>query len=142
MRNSVFILAVLLIAVSTSCGPNPPSEKEVRERIMGAYCAENGNYRLELKDSTYFNRKVVMGPFGEGPNRESCNGLYRLELQNNQWILKFEKDKRPKTVLENCEQTFTIWTPEQGFTYGGESTVTIEDLIDGKTLTKGACKDF
>jgi hypothetical protein len=141
MKNTLLPLVVSMLLVLASCGPTPPSEEDVRTRIMGAYCADNGNYRLELKDSTYFNRKVVMGPQGLGPNRESCNGLYRLSLENDQWILQFEKDNRPKTVFEDCEKTMVIWTAEKGFTNGTEETITIEDLIDGKTLTKGACDD-
>lgn len=141
MKLPAYLLFALVALMMTACGPTPPSIDEVKERIIGAYCAEDGNYRLELKDSTYFNRKVVMGPLGQGPNRESCNGLYKLVLEDNQWILQFQKDNRPKTIFESCEKSFVVWNPEKGYVYGTEKSITMVDLIDGKTLTKGACDD-
>ncbi|MCI4669281.1 MAG: hypothetical protein MRZ79_14195 [Bacteroidia bacterium] len=141
MKIPAYLLFALVAMTLSSCGPTPPPIEEVREQIKGAYCAENGNYRLELKDSTYFNRKVVMGPLGQGPNRESCNGLYKLVLENKQWVLKFEKDNRPKTIFEDCEKSFVVWTAEKGYVMNTETSVTMLDLIDGKTLTKGSCDD-
>ncbi|GAB4426882.1 MAG: hypothetical protein OHK0039_44980 [Bacteroidia bacterium] len=127
-----------LLALLAACGPTPPSEDELRAHIVGVYCDDS--YRLELTDSTYMNRKVVQSPLRTGLVRESCKGHYTLVLEKNKWIIRFEKDEKPKSVFQDCEREYVLWTPEEGYLVG-EETVKMKDLFDEKELTKGSCED-
>ena len=140
MKKSTYLLSIATVLIMWSCGPTPPADEEIRSRIKGVYCSEDGSYRLEIKDSTYFNRKVEMGPLGKGPQRESCIGPYELKLEEDKWVLTFGKDARARTLFKDCGMEVVIWNKEEGFVYGDEETTTMVDLIDGTTLTKGPCE--
>ncbi|MEL6132263.1 MAG: hypothetical protein AAFR59_02735 [Bacteroidota bacterium] len=141
-KSALYISLIILLALIQACGPTPPERAEVEGRIFGAYCDSTGDYRLDLKkDMTYLNRKLEIGPLGAGGQREACLGDFTLELVNeNEWVLAFGKDDRTAAPLQSCEKTYTIWSPETGYTMGDENTVIIKDLFDGKELTKGICK--
>lgn len=127
-----------LALIMTACGPQPPSEEELRSRIVGTYCA--ANYRLVLTDSTYHNRKVVESPLRSGLMRESCQGNYLLVFEDNAWTIRFTRDERPNSTFHNCEKEFVLWDREKGYLGGDEQTV-MPDLFDEKELVKGSCDD-
>ena len=123
-----------------ACGPTPPSEAEVRTMLKGSYCS--GDYKLELTDSTYQNRKFIQSPLRSGLLRESCNGTYSVNFENNQWILRFDKDEQPDNALFiNCEKEYVIWSKADEYTISTEPVI-LKDLFDGVELTKGACEDI
>ncbi|WNJ16143.1 hypothetical protein [Pontibacter sp. G13] len=133
--SSFFALALAI----TACGPTPPTEDMVRERIVGSYC-DGFTYRLELTDSTYRNRKMIRAVLSNSLIPESCNGTYQLVYENSQWVIQFAKDDRPNNSFFNdCEMDMVIWNKEEGFIGGEEDQITIKDLFDGKTLVKGTC---
>ena len=129
---------ICLIGLLLSCGPTPPSEVEVRTRILGNYC-EGWKYRLELTDSTYVNRSVEQGAFRHDVYLR-CSGTYSLKLENDQWIIRFEKDDRPNTTHQFCEQEYVLWSKEEGY-IGGENSIILRAPLDGKTLIKGPCDE-
>ncbi|MEZ4777451.1 MAG: hypothetical protein R3D00_30020 [Bacteroidia bacterium] len=124
----------------TGCGPQAPAEAEIRAMIVGTYC--EGDYRLELTDSTYMNRKFVKSPLRSGMVREACNGTYTLVYENESWILRFEADDSPGNSLFNdCKQDIVVWNKTDQFLIGTEP-VTLTDLFDQVVLTKDACDDL
>lgn len=127
-----------LIACLTACGPIPPSEEELRNQIVGVYCTDM--YRLELSDSTYMNRKIMQSPLRSGLVRESCSGMYFLVFENESWILRFQKDENPRSVFQDCEREYVLWSKEEEYLFDQEN-ITLKDLFDGKELQKGACDD-
>jgi hypothetical protein len=141
MKNLVFpLLYILSISLFMACGPTPPSEQELRSMLKGTYCAED--YKLELTDSTYQNRKFIRSPLRSGLMRESCNGTYDLAFEKDQWILRFNKDEQPDNALfMNCESEFVIWSKADEYTISTQP-VMLKDLFDGVELKKGACEDL
>ena len=141
MKNFVFpSLYIFCISLLFACGPTPPSEQELRTMLKGTFCAEN--YKLELTDSTYQNRKFIQSPLRSGLMRESCNGTYDLAFENDQWILRFNKDEQPDNALFlNCEKEYIIWTKADEFAISTEPVI-LPDLFDGVELKKGACEDL
>ena len=131
----LFLMA--LTAILASCGPTVPTEAEVRARVLGVYCADS--YRLELTDSTYFNRKVSPSPLGRGQAYESCRGRFVLSFEEDQWVIRFARDRRPQAI-QNCEGEYILWNAQSGFVHGDEETITLPDLFDHQELTKDACE--
>ena len=127
----------MIIAVLSSCGPTAPTEAEVREKIIGEYCA--GNYRLVLTDSTYRNRKMNQGMISSSMFAESCKGTYELVYENDAWVINFNKDNNPQGIM-NCKKSYVVWNKEKEFVVGNEKKVIMWDLIDETALTKGACE--
>jgi hypothetical protein len=136
MKISFFLLSLTLFLLA--CGPTPPTEAEIRARYLGTYC-DGWKYRLELTDSTYMNRSVEKGTF-QNIIYLSCNGTYSFVMEEGQWIIRFEKDERPQTTLESCEQTVVLWSKETGYA-GGDDITTLVAPLDGKTLSKGSCEE-
>ncbi|MEZ4827255.1 MAG: hypothetical protein R3C61_13405 [Bacteroidia bacterium] len=139
----IFVLipfALTAVLMMTGCGPQAPAEAEIRAMIVGTYC--EGDYRLELTDSTYMNRKFVQSPLRTGMVRESCNGNYSLVFENDSWIVRIEADDSPGNSLFNdCKQDVVIWTSKDQYLIGTEP-VTMKDLFDQVVLTKDACDDL
>jgi len=129
----LFLLA--LSAIMVSCGPTVPTEAEVRARVLGEYCADS--YYLELTDSTYLNRKVYSSPLSNS-YRESCRGRFLLAFEEEQWIIRFEKDRRPQGI-DNCEGEYVLWNAQDGYVHGDDENITLPDLFDNTELVKGAC---
>lgn len=130
--------ACLFFAALSACGPQVPTEAEIRLKIKGTYCIDK--YRLVIEDSTYRCRRFSAGIISSTPIRESCKGDYELALENNQWTIHFNKDPRPQGI-KNCQKKFILWNAEKGYlTDAGEKTV-MWDLFDEKPLAKGACED-
>ncbi|MDX2247456.1 MAG: hypothetical protein SF052_11800 [Bacteroidia bacterium] len=128
------------ITMFTGCGPEVPAEAEIRTMIVGVYC--DGDYRLELTDSTYMNRKFVQSPLRSGMVREACNGNYSIVYENDSWILRFEADDSPgNSLFNNCKQDVVVWNKTDLFLMGTEP-ITMKDLFDGVVLTKDACDDL
>ncbi len=124
------------------CQPSPPTEAEVRAKLMGNYCDEEQVFRLEVKnDSTYFHRKAQKGILTtRSLSYESCNGTYELLLEGEVWKLHFLPDDRPlNSLFKNCERVVDVWNPEEGYLIG-EATVHLPDLFDNTTLTKNICE--
>lgn len=138
IRKLHYLLAGLTGAIFVACGPTPPEEAELRARILGTYC-DGWRYRLELTDSSYFNRSVEESAFGNGVNLR-CNGSYSLSLENDQWLIRFEKDSWPNATNQTCEQEHVLWNKEEGYT-GGENSITMRAPLDGKILIKGPCDE-
>lgn len=121
-----------------ACGPAIPSEAEVRTRIVGTYC-EGWKYRLDLTDSTYVNRSVEQGAFRNDVYLR-CNGTFSLRLEDDQWVIYFEKDEWPHATNVSCEQSYVLWNKQEGYT-GGENSITMLAPLDGKILVKGPCDE-
>lgn len=133
-------MALLLLILG--CQPVPPTETEVRAKLLGNYCDEEQVFRLEVKDdSTYFHRKAQKGILTtRSLSYESCNGTYELLLEGEVWKLHFLPDDRPRNSLfKNCERVVDVWNPEEGYLIG-EATVHLPDLFDNTTLTKNICE--
>lgn len=130
------LLALSFIAVFLfACGPTPPSEAEIREKILGTYCAEN--YKLTITDSTYTNVKRTPSVLGTYMIPESCKGSYSLSYRENGWHIDFLKDESPNAIF-NCKRSFLIWTKEEEYLIGDE-VVIMKDLFDETELRKSSC---
>lgn len=127
----------LLVGMLSSCGPTVPTEAQVRETLMGRYCAEK--YRLVIEDSTYTCRKLSKGVLSTTLIPESCKGSYELELVDESWVIHFNKDPRPKGI-QNCKRDFVIWEKEKEFLIQDGKRTIMWDLFDEKVLTKGPCE--
>lgn len=141
MKHPFFLLGLGLMGLWTGsgCGPSQPDEQALRQRLQGVYCDSAYLYRLELRDSTYFNRRVFQSPLGVGHSYESCRGRYQLALEDERWIIRFAKDPRPQAI-ENCNGELVLWDPEQGYRFGDGEQVRLPDCFDGVVLTKGRCE--
>lgn len=110
-----------------------PNKSEIRNRIVGKYC--NDTHTLILTDSqTYFNTKRLKGIVANTPYQESCSGRYEIEMKEEHWVIRFEKDNHPN-ALSNCQQEFTLWTEKEGFLIG-ENEVTMRDLFDNTPMKR------
>jgi len=139
MKLHINSLCIGLLAVCCwACGPTPPTEAEIRAKIVGNFCAPN--YRLEITDSTYRNIKYSPSVLGTGVVREYCKSRYKLEYRDDAWYIDFERDERPNAVF-NCERSYPLWTKENRYLIG-DKVVKMKDLFDEKELTKAACDDF
>lgn len=132
---SKFLLGSIFIAALTSCGPTPPSEAELRSKIIGVFCGEN--YRLEITDSTYRNIKRTPSVMRTGMVRESCKGKFQLEYKNDGWYINYAKDESPNAIF-NCKRSYPLWTKEEQYVIG-EAEIVMKDLFDEKELKKDAC---
>ncbi|MEM7371697.1 MAG: hypothetical protein AAF587_23985 [Bacteroidota bacterium] len=138
MKLHLSLLLAGIAGLFTACGPTAPTEAEVRSRIIGTYC-EGWKYRLELTDSTYVNRSVEQGAFRNSVNLR-CNGAFSLRMENDQWVISFEKAEWPHGAIVSCEQEYVLWNKEEGYT-GGENSITMRAPLDGKILVKGPCDE-
>lgn len=133
------IIPFFLIVVGLwACGPTPPTETEIRAKIIGDYCAPN--YRLEITDSTYHNVKYSPSVLGTGVVREYCKSKYKLEYREDAWYIDFERDERPNAVF-NCERSYAIWTKDEQYLIG-ENPTKMKDLFDETVLSMAACDEF
>lgn len=140
MKPSTLIASFFLFLGSFSfwaCGPTPPSKAEVREKIIGNFCATS--YRLEITDSTYRNIKRTPSVMGTGMVRESCKGKYQLEYRDDAWYIEYAKDESPQAIY-NCQRSYPLWTKGDGYVIGTDK-VTMKDLFDETDLVKSACLD-
>ena len=137
---SSLLMGILICTCFQACAPPPPEEALIREKIIGSYCANGENdYRLILTDSAYYSIRRSPGVLQTQTKvRESCKGRYRLVYEGKQWLITFESDPDPDAVLENCEQSYTIWNASDGFVVG-EEAVTLKELFDQVSVTKAAC---
>jgi hypothetical protein len=109
-------------------------------RLKGIYCDDAYQYRLELNDSTYFNRRVFKSPLGAGHSYESCRGRYSLAFEEEKrWVIRFEKDPRPNAV-DNCNSELVVWDHERGYLLGDEEQVVMPDCFDGQLLVQRGCQ--
>lgn len=141
MKYSIlFFMTLAGIAFFSGCGPATPSEEEIRAVIVGVYC--DGDYRLEITDSTYMNRKFVQSPLRTGLMREACDGTYALVQENGSWLIRFDADESPNNGLfKDCQQDMEVWNKAEGYLTGTDPII-LKDLLDGKELTKGTCDDL
>ena len=127
-----------IILFCVACGPTPPSEAEIKDKITATFCAEN--YKLTLTDSTYSNVKHTASVLGTYMIPESCKGTYLLEYRDNGWYIDFNKDESPNAIF-NCKRSYAIWTKEQEYVIG-KDVVIMKDLFDEKELRKSSCDDY
>lgn len=130
----LFFFSLCLFA----CGPTPPTEAEIKNKIKGTFCAEN--YKLSLTDSTYNNVKHTASVLGTYMIPESCQGTYELAYRDNGWYIDFHKDESPNAIF-NCKRSYAIWTKDQEYVIGND-VVIMKDLFDEKELRKSSCDDF
>ncbi len=127
----------LILGILSACSFQAPTKTEVKELLMGRYCADK--YRLVIEDSTYTCRKLNKGILSTTLVPESCKGTYELSFENETWVVHFNKDPRPKGI-QNCKRDFVVWNREEGFLIQqGEQTI-MWDLFDQEVLTKGPCE--
>jgi hypothetical protein len=134
---TLLILTIIGSLFTTGCGSNVPAEAEIRAMITGAYCSDD--YRLVLTDSTYRSTKYRKGIVSSAFNIESCKGGYELALEEGKWVIHYVKDGNPRGIA-NCKQTYTLWTPTEGFLIGEES-IQMKEPIDNTSLVKGSCSE-
>ncbi len=134
-QHSQILLLLILAAIFSACGPTPPTEAELREKIIGEFCAEN--YRLEITDSTYRNIKRTPSVMRTGMVRESCKGKFKLEYRDNAWFIDFAKDESPNAIF-NCKRSYPVWTKETEYVMGADG-LEMKDLFDEKVLKKSNC---
>ena len=118
----------------------PPEEAFLREKLIGSYCANGeSDYRLILTDSTYYSIRRSPGILQTQTKvRESCKGKYDLVYDGTQWNIVFESDPDPDAVLENCQLSYTLWNPKEGFVVG-EEEITLKELFDEVAVKKAEC---
>ncbi|MDP5170235.1 MAG: hypothetical protein NWR72_08310 [Bacteroidia bacterium] len=135
--------AFVAIAISiVACQPTPPSEAEVRAKLLGDYCDQDQVFLLQVKeDSTYFHRRAEKGVLTtRSLNYESCSGVYELVLEDGAWKIHFLADERPKnSYFKNCEQTVEVWNGTDGYLVG-DASVNLPDLFESNSLTLGLCE--
>ena len=127
----------LVLAIFSSCGPTVPTELEIRDKLLGRYCADK--YLLVIEDSTYRCRKLNLGVISSSLIPESCKGSYELVLENDSWVIHFNKDPRPQGI-QNCKRDFVIWNKEKQYLIESNNKTIMWDLFDEQMLTKGLCE--
>ena len=134
--DKLFWLPCCLLSWLLACTPAPPTETEVRNRLLGRYC--NEDFTLLLEDSTYHNRRRVDSPLGTGLSYESCQGRYRLRLDEGTWYLEVAADLHPRTLFSDCSASYAVWNPDQGY-LGGPDSVWVREPYSLTPLAAGDC---
>ncbi len=137
MNLYIRLISFSLLLVLLSCEGNAPTEIEIREKVKGKFCSST--HSLEISDSTYRNTKYHKGLTTGNQFMEYCKGTYKLEFENDQWVIHFFKDSSPsRTTIYDCEKKVAIWDAKQGYLVG-ETNVVMEDLFDGSKITRQGC---
>jgi hypothetical protein len=142
MLNKRIIILPLLIGLMaaglTACGDGAPPEEEVKAKYTGTFC--DGFYKTELRaDGTYWARRTMRGPVTGAPVAERCEGKYTLVHETGLWKLVFEKSSENSNQLVSCQGEQVIWQKDTGYSLQ-DSTPSIKDLFEGKTLIKDNCE--
>jgi|GEM_PF-2352075 hypothetical protein len=120
-------------------GPAHPTEEEVKQQVVGSYCAENANYRVDLNpDGRYEARRAQRGALATGRFAEKCEGNYSFEYDEDKhlWNLVFQKADKHSNPFIRCEaRTVVVWEHEKGYTKSGDFLV-ISEPFDQEQLIK------
>lgn len=142
MKKLFLAITVLTLTLAGCGGVQPPEESEILSKIRGEYCSNDG-YKLLLKDdNTYYNQRIQKSVYTGAPLLERCEGKYSLKLDesSNTWVLVFEKSTENSNPIVNCSGEILIWEAEKGYLVGEDSSFTLTEMFDKKSVIKNNCE--
>jgi len=120
---NMLVSITMALGLTVGCTPTPPTEAEVKDKIVGRFCSfGEKDYQLTITDSTYYSIRRSPGVLqSQYKIREACDGSYKLVLEANRWLIRYNPDNDPDATVENCAGEQVLWTQQDGYLIGDEA---------------------